>query len=195
MDRLRLLKDPKFTATTYVVIDFEGLTPAGRSPVPIEVAAGAGRFDLDGQWVQQWEFDALMRPPADVPVTRFDVEQTGITAAMLADALPAATVMGGLDALLVASPYRLVAHHAATEATLIGGQRDHCPALSHSGQGRPLPPAADPHRPSPGHARRAPYRGPLPRGSGRRGPAVGKPAGTAAGRRRLRQTTRRNGQR
>ena len=33
-----VLTDPAFTGTTFVVIDFETLTPTGQSPVPIEVA-------------------------------------------------------------------------------------------------------------------------------------------------------------
>jgi DNA polymerase III epsilon subunit-like protein len=38
------MDDPAFLAATYVVIDFESLTPEGRPPVPVEVAAMAGRF-------------------------------------------------------------------------------------------------------------------------------------------------------
>jgi hypothetical protein len=44
-----VLTDPDFGAVTWIVIDFETLTPAGRSPVPIEVAAVAGRFDQTGR--------------------------------------------------------------------------------------------------------------------------------------------------
>jgi hypothetical protein len=34
-----LAHDPRLLRTRLVVIDFEGLTPAGQSPVPTEVAA------------------------------------------------------------------------------------------------------------------------------------------------------------
>ncbi|TMR37899.1 3'-5' exonuclease [Nonomuraea zeae] len=71
-----------------------------------------------------------MRLPPDVPVTELFVTHTGITAAMLARAAPAAQVMARLEARLNAPPYRLVAHSAHTEATLIGGQRRHCPTLA-----------------------------------------------------------------
>src|SRR5438270_7218106 len=79
-----LLRDPALVATTFVVLDFEGTTPRGYSPEPIEVAAVALRRDGD-RWQCTWSFEALMKPPTHAPVTGFDVAQTGITSAMLAD--------------------------------------------------------------------------------------------------------------
>ncbi|MEU8196252.1 3'-5' exonuclease [Microbispora amethystogenes] len=124
-----LAADADFARHTFVVIDFEGLTPAGRSPVPIEVAAVA-LVPKDGELQETWRFESLIRPPADVPVTAFDTRQTGITAGMLARAAGPEHVMATLDALLDAPPYRLVAHGAGTEATLIAHQAAHCPALA-----------------------------------------------------------------
>ncbi|MEV5279771.1 3'-5' exonuclease [Streptomyces sp. NPDC052811] len=115
--------------TTYVVIDFEGLTPAGRPAEPIEVAALALR-PRGGRLVETGRFEALMRPPADVPVTARDVQLKGITRRILASARPAAEVMVRLDARLTAPPYRLVAHHASTEAGIIARQAEHCPVLA-----------------------------------------------------------------
>jgi DNA polymerase-3 subunit epsilon len=43
-----VMDDLAFLGATYVVIDFEALTPAGRPPVPVEVAAIAGRFSAAG---------------------------------------------------------------------------------------------------------------------------------------------------
>ncbi len=63
-------------------------------------------------------------------MTSFDVEQTGVTAAMLAGGPEACEVMAARDARFGALPYRLVAHSAHTEATLIGGQREHCPVMA-----------------------------------------------------------------
>jgi DNA polymerase III epsilon subunit-like protein len=125
-----VMDDPAFLAATYVVIDFESLTPAGRPPVPVEVAAIAGRFTPAGDWEETGRFQSLMRPPDDVPVTGFDQAQTGLTARELAGQPPAAQVMAALDARLARPPYRLVAHSAHTEATLIAGQRQHCPVLA-----------------------------------------------------------------
>lgn len=112
-----------------MVIDFEALTPKGRPAEPVEVAAVAGSF-RGGQWAESGRFSSLIRPPDDVPVTPFDIAQTGLNATVLRAQRPAALVMASLDARLTAPPYRLVAHHAPTEAGLIAGQREHCPTLA-----------------------------------------------------------------
>ncbi|MEU7327979.1 3'-5' exonuclease [Streptomyces parvus] len=124
-----LTSDLRFAAMTCVVIDFEGLTPAGRPAEPIEVAALALRTRED-QLVEVGRFEALMRPPADVPVTARDVQLKGITQRMLDSAAPSAEVMAQLDARLTSPPYRLVAHHASTEAGIIARQAVHCPVLA-----------------------------------------------------------------
>ncbi|MCM3883536.1 PolC-type DNA polymerase III [Frankia sp. R82] len=124
-----ILDDPEFQAHTFVVLDFEALTPKGRPAEPTEVAAVAGSFRT-GRWVETGRFSALIRPPDDVPVTRFDVEQTGLTEEVLRAQAPAAQVMASLDGRLTAPPYRLVAHHAPTEAGLIARQHEHCPRLA-----------------------------------------------------------------
>ncbi len=123
------MEDRRFAALTLIVIDFETLTPAGRPAEPTEVAAIALR-PSGGRLVEAGRFEALIRPPADVPVTALAVRQTGITAQMLAQASPAAEVMARLDAHLTSPPYRLVAHHASTEAGLIAHQAAHCPVLA-----------------------------------------------------------------
>ncbi|MER6951890.1 hypothetical protein ABT294_48545 [Nonomuraea sp. NPDC000554] len=127
--RWTLFGDPAFARHTYLVIDFEGLTPRGRPPVPIEVDVCAVQANGRGL-VEVWRFESLMAAPAGVPVTPWDVRQTGITTAMLAGAPSAEQVIADLDGRLTAPPYRLVAHHAATEATLIGGLRAWCPRLA-----------------------------------------------------------------
>ncbi|WP_424534353.1 PolC-type DNA polymerase III [Sphaerisporangium viridialbum] len=124
-----LSSDPDFLAHTYVVIDFEALTPAGRPAVPIEVAALA-LVPKNGELIEAWRYQALIAPPAQVPVTAFDIRQTGIIAAMLSHAAPPGKVMAELDAAFTAPPYRLVAHHAPTEAGLIAHQAGHCPTLA-----------------------------------------------------------------
>lgn len=71
----------------------------------------------------------IREPPADVPVTARDTSH-GITQTALRAAAPAAAVLGNLDRLLSAPPYRLVAQHASTEAGLIARQGEHCPILA-----------------------------------------------------------------
>lgn len=92
-----MLNDPAFTQTTFVVIDFEALTPAVRPAEPIEVAAIAGTLH-NSTWAGTCLFQPLMRPPADVPVTRFDTAITGLTSADLATQQPARPVLAALDA-------------------------------------------------------------------------------------------------
>lgn len=124
-----LVNDARFAATMFLVVDFEGLTPAGRPAEPIEVAALALR-PVGDRLVEVGRFEELMRPPADVPVTARDVQLKGITQQMLSTARPAAEVLARLDARLTAPPYRLVAHHASTEAGIIGRRAEHCPVLA-----------------------------------------------------------------
>ncbi|OIV36193.1 hypothetical protein BIV57_17705, partial [Mangrovactinospora gilvigrisea] len=114
--------------TTFVVVDFEALTPAGRPAEPTEVAALA-LVVRDGRWAADGRFASLIRPPEDVPVTRWDLA-SGMVEAELRAAPPVAEVLGRLDGLLAAPPYRLVAQHAPTEAGLIARQRAHCPVLA-----------------------------------------------------------------
>jgi len=80
----RLVDDPALSAMVFVVIDFEGDTPAGARPEPIEVAALFLEYG-DDVWLQAGRYASLIRPPVHAPVTGFDTGQTGITAAMVAD--------------------------------------------------------------------------------------------------------------
>jgi DNA polymerase III subunit epsilon len=128
---LSLLTDPELAATTFVVIDFEGTTPRGFSPEPIEVAAVGLRYQ-DGAWQRTAGFNALMKPPAHAPITPFDTDQTGISRAMVENEPPAGTVLARLDARLTKPPYLLVAHNAPTEAGMIYLYRESCPTLSHT---------------------------------------------------------------
>lgn len=124
-----LLGDPVLAGTTFVVLDFEGTTPRGYSPEPIEVAAVALRRTGD-RWQRLWSFDELMKPPAHAPVTGFDTAQHGITAAMVVGRPDAATILARFDALLTDGPHLLVAHNTATEGGIIYRYQEHCPALA-----------------------------------------------------------------
>jgi DNA polymerase III subunit epsilon len=112
-----------------VVIDFEAVTPAGRTPEPVEVAALALRW-IGGQWYESARFAALIRPPEGTPIPEMNTRITGITEEMLEGARPAAQVLGDLDRRLTQPDYRLVAHGAGTEALLLRAQRAHCPTLA-----------------------------------------------------------------
>lgn len=129
----RLASDPAFQETHFVTIDFEGTTPTGASPEPIEVAAlGIQHLPGQGPVRSGFEFQSLICPPLHAPVTALDTKQTGITASDVAEAPDAATVLHALDAALPARPKMLVAHHAPVEAGFIYRYRDHCPRLAYT---------------------------------------------------------------
>jgi DNA polymerase-3 subunit epsilon len=123
--------DPAARATTFVVLDFEGTTPAGHPAEPIEV--GAVLLRLQQFTAERWDlaevgrFEAQIQPPAHAPVTAFD---TRITAAMLAGRPDARTVLAAFDATLTSPPYVTVAHHATTEAGIIRRYATACPTLA-----------------------------------------------------------------
>lgn len=118
-----------FRQHTFIVIDFETLTPASRAPEPTEVAAVA-LTPANRGLVESWRFERLIAPPDGLAPTPRDVAQTGITPAMLASATSAAVVLADLDGRLTSPPYRLVAHNAPYEASIIGRHRQHCPHLA-----------------------------------------------------------------
>ena len=119
----------RLAEVTFLVIDFEALTPAGRPAEPVEVAAIA-LTPQHGELAKAGRFCELIRPADGVEVSAFDTRITGITADLLRPARPASQVLADLDARLVVPGCRLVAHHAPTEAGLIARQREHCPRLA-----------------------------------------------------------------
>ena len=112
-----------------VVIDFEYTTPTGRPYVPIEVAVQA-LWVHEGTLQRTAGWESLIRPDDLRDVTQFDIDQTGITPAMLVEQPLAAEVMAELDRRFTAGPYVLVAHHAPAEAGLLYALREHCPNLA-----------------------------------------------------------------
>ena len=124
----RLWADARFRAHRYVVIDFEGLTPKGQPPVPVEVASIILAVGDDGL-IEVDRFNALLRPPADLDLSALYLPPR-LTAGELRIADPPGTVMGRLDKRVAGRRFRLVAHHASVEANLIAGYADACPHLS-----------------------------------------------------------------
>lgn len=125
----RYCRDQAFTATGWIVLDFEGTTPAHYPAEPIEV--GAIELRLDGaRLVEVRRFEALIRPPHHAPITGIDFAQTGITAAMVAEQPSAETVLASCDAILTEPPYVTVAHHAPTEAGILTRYAHACTTLA-----------------------------------------------------------------
>ncbi|MYU02104.1 hypothetical protein GTY74_33715 [Streptomyces sp. SID8350] len=129
----RLAVNPAFAETHFIVVDFEGTTPKGAPPEPIELAAPGMQHEPGRGPVRSgFQFQSLIRPPDHAPVTPLDTAQTGITAVDVADAPDAATVLRTLAEALPRRPKVLVAHHAPVEAGIIYRYREHCPRLAYA---------------------------------------------------------------
>ena len=99
----------------YVVVDFETITPTGRSPEPIELAAI--RFGVIASSRPDNEFCEFIKPPPGVGLTQFDIRQTGIVDRNLADARSAADILNQFDGFLTGTEI-LVAQNAKYEASI-----------------------------------------------------------------------------
>lgn len=123
------------TAVSFIVMDFETVTPAKRPPEPIELAA---LRIMPGLRVdQQWKADWLIKPPDGAPLTAFDTRQTGIREADLAGKPAAAEILRAFETLVcqdqkedVHVPTLLVAHHASYDAQIIWRYAECCPTLA-----------------------------------------------------------------
>lgn len=115
---------------TFVVLDFETVTPKGRPPEPIELAA---LRILPGLTVDaEFRFDRLIKPPAGAPITPFDTAQTGITAQNVAGAPDASSVLQEFDWSLRGMPCVLVAQNARYEASILQRFSADCPVAAAS---------------------------------------------------------------
>lgn len=108
----------------FVVIDFETVTPKGRPPEPIEVAAM--RITPGLQIDPTLKVDWLIRPPEGAPITPFDTTQTGIRWEDVREEPLAAVVLEKLENLLRDKEYIMVAQNARYEASLILRFSDIC---------------------------------------------------------------------
>ena len=115
-------------AVTFVVLDFETVTPKGRPPEPIELAA---LRILPGLVTDPtFKFDRLIKPPDGAPITSFDTAQTGIRAQDVERAPDASTVLREFDQLFQGMPCVLVAQNARYEASILQRFALDCPAAA-----------------------------------------------------------------
>lgn len=132
MNRHPDLDHQRIAAASFIIVDFETVTPAKRPPEPIELAAMriAPGFHLDQQFHANW----LISPPAGAPLTAFDTRQTGIREEDLCNKPSATTILQEFEALVcneqAVLPATLVAHNASYEANIIGRFADACPSLA-----------------------------------------------------------------
>ena len=80
--------------TEFLVIDFETITPKGRSPEPIEVGVlRIKQNKIDTEASADW----LIKPPDGLHLTKMDIDQTGIREENLDGKPDALTVIKMID--------------------------------------------------------------------------------------------------
>jgi len=125
---MSVIDQQKIAEATFIVLDFETVTPKGRPAEPIVLAA---LRILPGLMLDTaLKFDQLIKPPAGAPITPFDTAQTGIRAQDLEHAPSASTVLREFDALLQGVPYVLVAQNARYEASILQRFSMDCPTTA-----------------------------------------------------------------
>lgn len=110
---------------SFVALDFETVTPSGRPPEPLELAAIriAPGFSVDQSFRTSW----LIQPPAGAPITPFDTRQTGIGPQDVKHAPDAVTVLQEFDSRLQHETVVLIAHNAPYEASILQRFKHACP--------------------------------------------------------------------
>ncbi|MCL2860744.1 MAG: 3'-5' exonuclease [Oscillospiraceae bacterium] len=110
MDR-KLIKD-----TSFLVIDFETITPKGISPEPIEL----GVLRINGTQIdKKAAVNYLIKPPKGLHLTNFDTDQTGIRESDLSDKPTAEKVISILNNACKRTKYIFIAQNAKYEANIL----------------------------------------------------------------------------
>lgn len=113
--------------TEFLVIDFETITPKGRSPEPIEV--GVLRIKQN-QIDKEASVDWLIKPPDGLHLTEFDIKQTGIREEDLEDKPNALTVIKKIDKSCTKKNYVFIAQNAKYEANILSHYTDECKGIA-----------------------------------------------------------------
>jgi DNA polymerase-3 subunit epsilon len=114
---------------TYVIVDFETVTPAGRPAEPIELAAL--RLHPGLQHDTSFRFARLISPPAGAPLTAFDTAQTGITQRDIDGQPVAEAVLADFDRLQTDAQV-FVAQNASYESNIFLRFSTACPRTANS---------------------------------------------------------------
>lgn len=110
--------------TTFIVVDFETITPKGRSPEPIEL--GAMRIEKGLRVDPNFEISWYIKPPIDLKITSFDTRQTGIHMNDVLDAPSAEIAILKFDELISNKDYMFIAQNARYEASIISRLSKEC---------------------------------------------------------------------
>lgn len=109
---------------TFIVVDFETVTPAGRPPEPMELAALTVKPNLIVDSVNV--FNSLMRLPEGVFLTSFDVNQTGILQKDVDNASSQIEVFERFEQFLPEGVFLFVAQNANYEASILNRFKETC---------------------------------------------------------------------
>lgn len=121
-EQRKLLKD-----TSFLVIDFETITPKGRSPEPIEV----GILRVNGNQIdRQAAINWLIKPPEGLHLTSFDIAQTGIREEELQDKQDADRIMNKINNSCKKKQYIFMAQNAKYEANILSKYTDKYEAIA-----------------------------------------------------------------
>jgi len=115
-------------ATSFIIIDFETVTPKGFPPEPIEL--GARRLTAGLCIDPSFVVSAFINPPVHAPLTPFDIQQTGIQESDLRHKPSASFVLAACNARLPEGGHVLVAHNARYEAAILQRYEVFCPRLA-----------------------------------------------------------------
>ncbi|HCC08069.1 MAG TPA: hypothetical protein DEP72_07950 [Clostridiales bacterium] len=119
----RLLED-----TSFLVIDFETVTPKGIPPEPIEL--GILRINNGYEIDYQSGKSTFIKPPVGIHLTSFDTVQTGITEKDLVDSPNSVEIMKRLDRVCGQKEYIFIAQNAKYEANIISRYVEENPNLA-----------------------------------------------------------------
>lgn len=113
--------------TEFLVIDFETITPKGRTPEPIEVGVlRIKQNQIDKDASVEW----LINPPDGLHLTEFDINQTGIREEDLEGKPNALTVMKRIDKSCTKKDYVFIAQNAKYEANILSHYTDECKGIA-----------------------------------------------------------------
>lgn len=102
--------------TEFLVIDFETLTPKGRSPEPIELGIQKiNGYTIDMDASVSW----LIQPPEGLHVTKLDTIQTGIKESDLIGKQSIDQVMNRVNNSCMKKDYVFIAQNAKYEANIL----------------------------------------------------------------------------
>jgi len=122
------LDERQIEEISFIVVDFETVTPKGHPPEPIELGAMrvSKGLHIDSSFAMSW----LIKPPEHAPLTAFDTQQTGIGWQDLRDRPAAQVSLAEFEVLLQEDEYVLVAHNASYEAAIFQRYAYVCPRVA-----------------------------------------------------------------